>query len=268
MANVAVAVRRSQARLVPKLATMLLFPHGSPHVIGCREDSRGLDFDEFIQTRPPQSEFRTRPSTRIMYGHYVVREADRNPLRGHLSSFLHLRRTDHPQLSACDALVRIIEAEQQTERAGWQAIASQLTQVVFHQALRMFVSAHQSQDGNSPSHAQLVTDPAIGLVVGLLHAQLEKPWTVISLARWVGMSRSAFSERFRVATGKPPLQYLTEVRMARACYLLRQSDLGIKQIAATVGYESPSSFTNAFKRWNRVSPASFRAGNTPKPCCG
>jgi AraC-like DNA-binding protein len=71
-------------------------------------------------------------------------------------------------------------------------------------------------------------------------------------------AKSAFSERFREVVGKPPLQYLTEYRIRKACQLLRDTRLGVKEISSQVGYDSASSFSNAFKRWMGKSPGAFR----------
>ncbi len=197
--------------------------------------------------------------TRLIFGHLPRQAGGANPLNGHLLAFVHLHMADYEGLAQSEPLLDAIELEQRNRRPGWHAIVNQLIQTLFCQGLRAFASQHAN--GSAAAHgnqASLVTDPIIGLVVGLLHSQPEKPWTVASLARWVNMSRSAFSERFREVVGKPPLQYLTQVRMGRACELLARSDLGVKQIAGLVGYESPSSFTNAFKRWNGVSPVAYR----------
>ena len=132
------------------------------------------------------------------------------------------------------------------QRPGWQAVVRPLVQLTFYQTLRTFMSRAESvAHGQGDASFNLVTDPAIGLVVGLLHGQPGDPWTVATLAKSINMSRSAFSERFRDAVGQPPLQYLTTLRMQRAGELLATTDLGVKQIANVVGYESPSSFTNA-----------------------
>jgi AraC-like DNA-binding protein len=133
---------------------------------------------------------------------------------------------------------------------------------MFYQSLRAYINGTDREPEQQGEAVQsVVSDPAIGLVVGLLHNQPGDPWTVASLARWTNMSRSAFSERFRDVIGQPPLHYLTEVRMARACHMLTNTELSVKQIAALVGYESPSSFTNAFKRWNGTSPANYRTAS-------
>jgi AraC-like DNA-binding protein len=105
---------------------------------------------------------------------------------------------------------------------------------------------------------QAAMDVSIGPVLAMLHDAPEKPWTVTSLAKRAHLAKSAFSERFRQAVGQPPLKYLTEYRIDKACRLLRHTQLGVKEIAACVGYESASSFSNAFKRWVGMAPADYR----------
>ncbi len=70
----------------------------------------------------------------------------------------------------------------------------------------------------------------------------EKNWTVASLAEQVPMSRSAFAARFTELVGQPPMQYLTAWRMLKATELLRESQLGLKNVATLIGYESEVSF--------------------------
>lgn len=54
------------------------------------------------------------------------------------------------------------------------------------------------------------------------------------------------------------MQYLTTWRMVKATELLRESRLGLKEVAAQVGYESEVSFSKAFKRWAGVAPSFYR----------
>ena len=101
----------------------------------------------------------------------------------------------------------------------------------------------------------------IGPVLRVLVDKPEAPWTVPQMARMANVSKSAFSERFRRLVGLPPLQYLTEIRMAKSRRLLRENDVDISEIATLVGYESPSSFSNVFKRWHGQSPIEYRRGS-------
>lgn len=230
---------------------VILFPHGAQHTLTAVQPPHPslMPRDTFSPLGDDE------PPLVVVYGHFRPQRLGDNPLHGSLSSFLHLNTANHTSLQEMPKLIEMIVAEAAARRPGHDAIMNQLIQVMFHQSLRAFtLQRTASNDTSNP----LYDDSAIGLVVGLLHAQPEKAWTVASLARWVRMSRSAFSERFREVVGKPPLQFLTELRMQRACELLTTTELGVKQIASMVGYESPSSFTNAFKRLIGVSPITWR----------
>jgi AraC-like DNA-binding protein len=62
-----------------------------------------------------------------------------------------------------------------------------------------------------------------------------------------GMSRSAFSSRFKRFVGTGVLDYLLRWRMQLAAKELRTSAEPISSIAFSLGYESESAFGNAFK---------------------
>jgi len=53
-------------------------------------------------------------------------------------------------------------------------------------------------------------------------------------------------------------QLLDEVREERACWLLRQTDLSIEDIASRLGYVDTSNFSRTFKRWLGSTPREFR----------
>lgn len=74
------------------------------------------------------------------------------------------------------------------------------------------------------------------------------------LADEVGMSRTVFAERFRRIVGASPLGYLTRWRMLLAAERLQHSTDSVAVIAASVGYESESAFSAAFKRTMGTSP--------------
>jgi YesN/AraC family two-component response regulator len=66
---------------------------------------------------------------------------------------------------------------------------------------------------------------------------------------------------FKKFKGKAPLQYLQELRMNEAKRLLRlHPDMGIKEIAGTLGYFDQSYFSRAFKKFTGYTPQGYRAG--------
>ena len=91
-----------------------------------------------------------------------------------------------------------------------------------------------------------------------MHARPEQTWTVQSLARLAGMSRSAFSTRFRDVVGQTPLEYLTRWRVHCATRLMQQRNIALADVGRQVGYESAAAFNRVFKRETGMTPGAFR----------
>ena len=83
-------------------------------------------------------------------------------------------------------------------------------------------------------------------------------WGVATLARHMGMSRTALARRFRQLVGEAPYSYVTRCRMSKAVSLLLSSNATIAQFAQRVGYGSKVGFGRAFKRYVGTSPAAHR----------
>lgn len=95
-----------------------------------------------------------------------------------------------------------------------------------------------------------------------LAAMLDRPSAPLSLedlARLAGMSRSVFAERFTAAFGRPPIEFLKGLRLNHAARLLTTTDLPIKRIAQSVGYESRSYFSRAFRARYDADPSDYRS---------
>jgi len=152
------------------------------------------------------------------------------------------------------ATVQLLLAESAAPGPASAIVLQRLADVLFVQALR---SLSRHVECNQSGLAALA-DPPIHRALALMHAKVEESWTVAKLAARVGLSRSGFAARFTELVGEPPLQYLARWRIARAAELLRDGEEGIAAIAARVGYESVPSFSKAFKRWQGVSPGTFR----------
>ncbi len=90
-------------------------------------------------------------------------------------------------------------------------------------------------------------------------ADLARPVSVPDLARRCGFSESQFRRVFQRTMGLLPVQHLRQVRMERACQLLRQTDQTVDAIAAEVGYAETAFFSHSFKRLIGVSPGQYRA---------
>lgn len=74
----------------------------------------------------------------------------------------------------------------------------------------------------------------------------------------VDMTLPKFSQFFKTQTGQNFKNYLTTLRMNRACQLLTSSAESIEEIAEQVGYLSAISFIRVFKRYYAITPGKYR----------
>lgn len=86
----------------------------------------------------------------------------------------------------------------------------------------------------------------------------DSPQKIQDLAVECNLSESHLQHLFKECTGLGLGRLLADQRMQRAAKLLGQTNLSIKEIAWTVGYEHTSSFTRAFERYFREAPRCFR----------
>jgi AraC-like DNA-binding protein len=91
-----------------------------------------------------------------------------------------------------------------------------------------------------------------------------KPCTIQALAQEFNLSHSHLQHLFKEQTGARLGHLLTERRLHHAAYLLTHTNMRIKEIAQTAGYEHTSSFIRAFERHFSQAPRLYRQ-NPQKP---
>lgn len=82
------------------------------------------------------------------------------------------------------------------------------------------------------------------------------------IAEYIGVSSSYFSSIFKQGTGQSFIEYLTRVRIDKACELLKCTNLRAAEIGERIGYSDPHYFSAAFKRTMGQSPTEYRAGKS------
>lgn len=178
-----------------------------------------------------------------------------HPLLSALPEVIHVpraRAAAHPWL---ETHLAAIACEAASGRPGAEMVMARLSDVLFVQAVRAHLAALPEVAAGWPG---ALRDPPVAKALSAIHRQPERAWTVESLGRAVGMSRSHFAERFAKAVGEPPLAYLSRWRMHRARTLLRDDSVRMGRIARMLGYGSEAAFSTAFKRWTGMPPGEFR----------
>ena len=146
----------------------------------------------------------------------------------------------------------MISVEMATNGPGAEAIVTRLTDALLAQALRgNLLETHRAKIGP-------VSDPQVARALRLIRERPDERWSVPRMAAAVGLSRSAFAERFRAVTGETPIRSLTRYRLSRAATYLRTTNAGIREIARRTGYDSEVSISKAFRRQYGTSPGAYR----------
>lgn len=84
-----------------------------------------------------------------------------------------------------------------------------------------------------------------------------RPITVAEVAEHAEISRSWMYREFQKYVGVSPVQYLIQFRLQQACMLLENTDLSVKAVSFSVGFEDPLYFSRAFKKAYGVSPKQY-----------
>jgi len=111
-----------------------------------------------------------------------------------------------------------------------------------------------NESADAPSH-----DP-IERALQYIDDHLATPLSIDVVARQVGFSRRAFTERFRTKTGQTFKDYLTEVRLKHASLLLCEANLPVKRVSRLVGL-SPGQLRLLFHQRYQCTPGEFRVKN-------
>jgi AraC-like DNA-binding protein len=185
-----------------------------------------------------------------------------NPLFATLPRLLHIKGAARAQDDRLSRLMDLTLTEASDDVPGAESVRLRLSELMFVEVIRRHVA------GLPPEQAgwlAALRDEYVGRALCLLHERAAHAWTLDDLAGDVGLSRSAFAERFTRLVGEPPMQYLTRWRMQMAARLLTDGSAKVSAIALEVGYDSEAAFSRAFKKEAGVSPAAWRQRQLESP---
>jgi transcriptional regulator GlxA family with amidase domain len=145
---------------------------------------------------------------------------------------LHLIRRDHGSAVAADAARLSVMP---LEREGGQA--------------QFMVTDHP------PAPRGSVLEPVLRWVSDNCARDL----SLHDIAARAGMSTRSLSRHFREQTGTTPLRWLNRARVRRAQHLLEATGHTVDRIAGEVGFGSPTTFRDHFRRVVGTNPHTYRA---------
>ena len=248
-----------QAPVELREGDLAVFPYGTAHTLGDGSTKETQPLRSLLTHRRLGSSATVRlgtegVTTELMCASVHYDAAGEPPLYRSLPPVIVLNRH---MLAREPLLMRTLDClVPETERAGpgSQLVTLRAFEMVFVLALRVALQ-HLTTD-NPALHA--LVHPGISKALSAIYADFEQPWSIESLARHAGMSRSTFAKTFRDLVGEGPAQHLTRRRMREAVQLLTDTSTPLQAIPGMVGYQSTVGFHLAFCKTIGETPGSFR----------
>lgn len=91
-----------------------------------------------------------------------------------------------------------------------------------------------------------------------IYTHYAEPLSLDEIADEFNLSRSYLSKKFKQSTGFGFKEYIINVRIQNACYLLLNSNKSITEIAFECGFNDSNYFGDAFRRVKGISPNKYR----------
>ena len=240
---------------------ILIVPSGNPHILGNGPPIKAVDRSQVLDQVLSQGLKVSRMGgggelTRFVCGYLSCDRQLSQVFLGALPPIFKVSIRDDASGEWLENSIRYSVDNVDASRPGCGAVLAKLSEVLFVETLRRYI---ENLPSGQTGWLAGVRDPEVGKALALLHRQPAHPWTIASLAKEVGTSRTVLAERFRRYISDSPIAYLTRWRLQLGAQMLTSTSSGVASIGAEVGYESEASFNRAFKREFGLPPAQFRS---------
>jgi AraC-like DNA-binding protein/mannose-6-phosphate isomerase-like protein (cupin superfamily) len=241
---------------------LVILPHGHEHTMTDDPKSPVTMLEDLKPGQPVKKDgifysMGQGAVTTLVCGGLEIEDYSSNPLYSILPEFIHIRSEDEYSVPWLQTIVELVRVETSVNRVEAETVIMRLSELLFIQAVRAYIRAIGDRN---VGWLGALKDPQIGQALALIQHQPDEIWTVESLACRVGLSRSAFSAKFRQLVGEPPFQYITRVRLTKTAVTLRTHPATLVEVATSVSYESEVAFSKAFKRYFGMAPGAYRKG--------
>jgi AraC-like DNA-binding protein len=192
----------------------------------------------------------------LAIGGHVALDTDRGGLLADvLPPLIHVD-ANSSEASTIRWLLDQLVKEVTGNRPGALLASKQLAQLLFVQIIRFYLAGATNV---TAGWLRALNDERIAPALRLMHAEPGRAWRLGELAKQVGMSRTSFALRFKTNAGVAPLTYLQNLRMRLAEQGLREGAMSVAELGESLGYESDSAFSNAFKRRTGMAPKHYQS---------
>ncbi len=238
---------------------IVVLPHGDAHFLGNGSPEKPVDsFQTFAKNLTQGLKVAHfgggGETTKFVCGYLACEPRLSEVFLAGLPSIMKVRVANEPTDQWLEHAIRF-SVSGSGSNAGSNLVIAKLSEVLFVETLRRYINTLPPGETGWLAGAR---DPVVGQALTLLHREPAHPWTILSLAKRAGLSRSRLAERFSHFLGESPMAYLAQWRLKLGAEMLQTTEESVAEVAAAVGYGSEAAFNRAFKREFDCPPAQFR----------
>lgn len=151
----------------------------------------------------------------------------------------------------------IFEQIFQTLQRGFSRESLRYVSSLLHYYLASIRYLQQYRDAE-PEETPGAEFDIVAASIHYMEENLEHRLTLNKISNYVGYSPSHFSILFRNKTGVSPLAYFNNLKIEKACEMLRTTDIKINQLCFKVGINDCYYFTRLFTKTTGIPPSEYR----------
>ncbi|VVS94541.1 helix-turn-helix transcriptional regulator [Desulfoluna spongiiphila] len=124
----------------------------------------------------------------------------------------------------------------------------------------LYFASMQKAQGDFQFNAPAFTPSEIARIheaKAILRKDFENPPHLNELARQVGMNKDKLNQGFHKVFGTSVFGCFKQQKMEEAKKLLESKEMNVTEVAYTVGYSQPGTFSRAFKQYYGINPKAY-----------
>lgn len=154
---------------------------------------------------------------------------------------------------------RCMKRESSASRTGWQMVMEAAANMLLSLLYRYYQEQQEIETVQGNAYQPY---GRISRALEYMDLHFAGPVTLEQLAQETSLSRTYLCKCFKDLTGQTLFEYLEQVRIQHACYLLQTTEEPVFAVAMDSGFESVSYFNRTFKKRCGVTPGQYRKGQS------
>ncbi|EHI99659.1 transcriptional regulator, AraC family [Clostridium sp. DL-VIII] len=125
----------------------------------------------------------------------------------------------------------------------------------------IFYALLENSASNNTNKATNLQEFYVREAINYIEKNYNNNISVEDIAKWCNLDRSYFGKIFKSSMKTTPQEFLIKYRLSKACEMLKDKNISIKDIAELTGYPNQFYFSKAFKNVYNITPSKWRNKN-------